>query len=123
VLLVRRSPVGDDEGATLALANGLAQIETFTVGQVGGTHRVHPGSRPTSVLVLESLTPETLGALIALYEHKVYAQSVVWGINAFDQFGVELGKKIGHTTLAALKASGKVITLSSVRERLEALRG
>jgi len=123
VLLLRRSPVGDDEAATLTLANGLAQIETFTVGQGGESHRVHPGSRPMSVLLLESLTPETLGALIALYEHKVYAQSVVWGINAFDQFGVELGKKIGHSTLAALKAPGAVKGLASVRERLEGLRG
>jgi len=123
VLLLRRSPVGDDEAATLTLANGLAQIETFTVGQGGESHRVHPGSRPMSVLMLESLTPETLGALIALYEHKVYAQSVVWGINAFDQFGVELGKKIGHSTLAALKAPGAVKGLASVRERLEGLRG
>ena len=123
VLLVRRSPVGDEDAATLALANGLAQIETFTVGQSGELHRVHLGSRPLSVIVLSALTPETLGAVVALYEHKVYAQSAVWGINAFDQFGVELGKKIGHSTLAALKAPSDETGLVSVRDRLEGFRG
>ncbi len=53
-----------------------------------------PGNRPSNTLVLEKVTPRTLGALIALYEHKVFAQSVIWEINAFDQWGVELGKKI-----------------------------
>ncbi|MBM4231160.1 MAG: glucose-6-phosphate isomerase [Gammaproteobacteria bacterium] len=125
VLLVRRSSVGDEEAATLALANGLAQIETFTVGQGGEPHRVHPGSRPMSVLVLESLTPETLGALIALYEHKAYAQSVVWGINAFDQFGVELGKKIGHSTLSAFRAKAgedQAESLVTIRKTLRRLK-
>ena len=122
LILVKRSPVGDAEAATLALANGLAQLETFTVGQGGDAHRVHPGSRPTSVITIEALTPETLGALIALYEHKVYAQSVIWGINAFDQFGVELGKKICRATLGALQASSSG-ELVSVRERLGGLRG
>jgi len=125
VLLLRRSPVGDDEAATLALANGLAQIETFTVGQVGEPHRVHPGSRPMSVLVLKSLTPEALGALIVLYEHKVYAQSVVWGINAFDQFGVELGKKVGQSVLGALRAKDvedQAASLVTVRETLRRLK-
>jgi glucose-6-phosphate isomerase len=57
-------------------------------------HKVQPGNHPSSTLVLEQLTPATLGALIALYEHKVHAQSVLWGINPFDQWGVELGKQI-----------------------------
>jgi glucose-6-phosphate isomerase len=122
LILVKRSPVGDAEAATLALANGLAQLETFTVGQGGDAHRVHPGSRAASVIALDELIPETLGALIALYEHKVYAQSVIWGINAFDQFGVELGKKICHATLGALQASSSA-DLVSVRERLAGLRG
>jgi len=78
-----------------------------------------------SVLVLESLTPETLGALIALYEHKAYAQSVVWGINAFDQFGVELGKKIGHWTLSAFRAKAgedQAESLVTIRETLRRLK-
>ncbi|AFU99573.1 glucose-6-phosphate isomerase [Simiduia agarivorans] len=57
-------------------------------------HKVMPGNRPSSTLVLEHLTPQTLGALIALYEHKIFVQSVIWGINAFDQWGVELGKQL-----------------------------
>jgi glucose-6-phosphate isomerase len=123
VILVRRSPIGDEAAAQLALANGLAQIETFTVGQqTDDPHRVHEGNRPLSVLSIESLTPATLGALIALYEHKVFVQSVVWGINAFDQFGVELGKKIAGTTLAALQSADTSLPalskLSTVQEHL-----
>ena len=57
-------------------------------------HKVHPGSRPSTIVLFEKLDPATLGRLIALYEHKVLTQSVVWGINAFDQWGVELGKKL-----------------------------
>jgi glucose-6-phosphate isomerase len=62
------------------------------------------------VIALNSLTPRSLGALLALYEHKVYVQSLIWGINAFDQFGVELGKKncgrSGLTTAGLAKAFG-----------------
>lgn len=57
-------------------------------------HKVIPGNRPSNTLVLDELNPNTLGALIALYEHKVFTQSVLWGINAFDQWGVELGKQL-----------------------------
>ncbi len=57
-------------------------------------HKVMPGNRPSNTLVFDQVTPRTLGALIALYEHKVFTQSVIWEINAFDQWGVELGKKI-----------------------------
>ena len=65
-------------------------------------HRVFPGNRPTSTLLMEELTPHTLGALIALYEHKVFAQSIIWGINAFDQWGVELGKRLADRILPEL---------------------
>jgi glucose-6-phosphate isomerase len=57
-------------------------------------HRAMPGGRPSSTLVYERLTPGLLGSLIALYEHKVMVQAACWGINAFDQFGVELGKEL-----------------------------
>jgi glucose-6-phosphate isomerase len=59
-------------------------------------HRYMPGNRPCTTIVMDKLTPETLGALIALYEHKVYVQSVIWNINAFDQWGVELGKVLSN---------------------------
>jgi len=65
-------------------------------------HKVFPGNRPTTTILLDALTPEALGALIALYEHKVFAQSVIWGINAFDQWGVELGKKLADRILPEL---------------------
>ncbi|MFG0380900.1 glucose-6-phosphate isomerase [Pseudomonas sp. zbq_18] len=58
-------------------------------------HKVIPGNRPSNTLVLERISPRRLGALVAMYEHKVFAQSVLWGINAFDQWGVELGKELG----------------------------
>jgi glucose-6-phosphate isomerase len=93
-IVVRESPVGARHQQQLAIANALAQIESFTVGQGGeDSHRRHPGNRPLAVILLDSLTPRSLGAMLALYEHKVYVQSLIWGINAFDQFGVELGKK------------------------------
>jgi len=71
-------------------------------------HQQMPGNRPSSLIVMDRLTPETLGALIALYEHKVYAQSVIWDINAFDQYGVEWGKVIG--TRIANRLTGETET-------------
>ncbi len=62
-------------------------------------HRVLEGNRPSNVILAERLTPATLGALIALYEHKVFVQGTLWGIDSFDQWGVELGKVLadeGH---------------------------
>ncbi|WP_019604802.1 glucose-6-phosphate isomerase [Teredinibacter turnerae] len=58
-------------------------------------HKVHPGNRPSNVILMDKLTPETLGALIAAYEHKVYTLGVLWNINSYDQWGVELGKLLG----------------------------
>ncbi|MDB6059974.1 MAG: glucose-6-phosphate isomerase [Verrucomicrobiaceae bacterium] len=66
-------------------------------------HKVHPGNRPSSTILLESLTPARLGALLALYEHKVHALSVFWNINAFDQWGVELGKQSASVIFNAIK--------------------
>lgn len=58
-------------------------------------HKVISGNRPSNTIVVERISPRRLGALVALYEHKVFVQSVIWGINAFDQWGVELGKELG----------------------------
>jgi glucose-6-phosphate isomerase len=88
------------------LANALAQAEAFLHGRSGEgvtAHQVHEGGRPVSMLVLPRLDPASLGALVALYEHKVFVQSVLWDINAFDQFGVELGKRIATEVLAQLR--------------------
>jgi glucose-6-phosphate isomerase len=76
-------------------------------------HKVFPGNRPTSTLLLDALTPHALGALIALYEHKVFAQSVIWGVNAFDQWGVELGKRLADRILPELAQDTRVTTHDS----------
>jgi len=67
-------------------------------------HRVHPGGRPSTLIVLPRLTPQSLGALLALYEHKVFTQGVLWGINPFDQWGVEFGKALAQKIIRELDA-------------------
>ncbi|WP_242106874.1 glucose-6-phosphate isomerase [Luteimonas aquatica] len=98
---------GDDphgENHLALLANLLAQTEALANGQANDDpHRSYAGNRPSTLLLLDALTPESLGQLIALYEHSVYLQSVAWGINAFDQFGVELGKQVANRLLPALR--------------------
>ncbi len=109
----------------LLLANCISQSKALMVGKTadevraeltaGGLsgdalealvpHRVFPGNRPSNTLLLPDLSPRSLGALIALYEHKVFVQSVIWGVNAFDQWGVELGKQIA-TRIAGELAGG-----------------
>jgi glucose-6-phosphate isomerase len=89
------------------LANLLGQAEALANGQASDDpHRAEPGNRPSTMLLLDRLTPRTLGMLVALYEHSVYLQSVLWGINAFDQFGVELGKQIAGRLLPAIEGAG-----------------
>jgi glucose-6-phosphate isomerase len=101
VLMVDESPCGNTWQQRLANANARAQIEAFTSGQSSDDpYRCYEGKRPLTVLQSSRLEPETLGALLAVYEHKTYVQSVIWGINAFDQFGVELGKKLCQTMLS-----------------------
>lgn len=68
-------------------------------------HRIFPGNRPTTSILLPHLEPRTLGALIAFYEHKTFVQSVIWGINAFDQWGVELGKQLADRVLPELEGT------------------
>jgi glucose-6-phosphate isomerase len=75
------------------LANAIAQAQALMQGKGdAGGHKNFAGNRPSTFILLDALTPETLGALIALYEHRVFTSGVLWGINSFDQFGVELGK-------------------------------
>jgi glucose-6-phosphate isomerase len=90
------------------LANLLAQTEALANGQAhDDAHRAYAGGRPSTLLLLDRLDPHALGMLIALYEHSVYLQSVLWGINAFDQFGVELGKQVANTLLPALRGEAE----------------
>jgi len=96
------------------LANFLAQTEALAFGTTGTDagrlppYRAFEGNRPTTSILLDELTPRVLGALIALYEHKVFAQSVIWDINAFDQWGVELGKKLAGGILPELGGAAPV---------------
>ena len=77
----------------LLLANALAQAQALMLGKAdAGGHRHFPGNRPSTFLLLDALTPTSLGALIALQEHRVFVSGSLWGINSFDQWGVELGK-------------------------------
>jgi glucose-6-phosphate isomerase len=103
-----RADHAHEENHAALLANLLAQTEAFANGQTSDDpHRAYAGNRPSTLLLLDALTPESLGALIALYEHSVYLQSVLWGINAFDQFGVELGKQVANKLLPALQGQSE----------------
>ena len=97
------------------VANCLAQAEALMLGRAVppglegeaarlALHREQAGNQPCSVLTMSALTPETLGALLALYEHKTFVQGVLWGINSFDQWGVELGKQLASTLLQEIAA-------------------
>jgi len=93
----------------LALANCLAQARVLALGDAALNDseerppwQRYAGNQPSSVILLETLTPASLGSLIALYEHKVYIQAVIWGINPFDQWGVELGKKVANDLIDSL---------------------
>jgi glucose-6-phosphate isomerase len=112
---------------TMLLANGLAQSQALMLGKSTdearaekaptaakdiapdtlARHRTFSGNRPSTTLLLEQLTPRSLGALIALYEHRVFTSGALWGINSFDQWGVELGKALCNALLPRL-ASGNV---------------
>ncbi|MEI7494774.1 MAG: glucose-6-phosphate isomerase [Betaproteobacteria bacterium] len=80
----------EDETLKVLLQNGLSNEEAHRLAP----HRSYPGNIPSSTVWMDALTPRTLGALIALYEHKVFCQAAIWGIHAYDQWGVELGKTI-----------------------------
>lgn len=85
-------------------------------------HKVVPGNRPCNSLVFEQVTPQVVGALIALYEHKVYVQGVIWGVNSFDQWGVELGKVLGNSVFEALETGNTDGYDSSTAQLIERFR-
>jgi glucose-6-phosphate isomerase len=119
--VVSQNPIGDHHPKLLA--NFFAQTEALMKGKTAAevkaelekagmsaedvaalvNHKVFEGNRPTNSIFFKKLTPFTLGALIAMYEHKIYTQSVIWNINAFDQWGVELGKQLANAILPELK--------------------
>ena len=106
----------DDIGGQhdLLMGNLFAQAEALAFGKTSEEvaaagvaeelvpHRTFPGNRPTSLILAPRLTPSVLGQLIALYEHKVFTQGVIWGINSFDQWGVELGKALATRIIGEL---------------------
>lgn len=124
-ILVKRPTHGLADLHTKLLANGLAQAQALMLGKTTAQalgekaptaskeldattiakHRTFPGNRPSTTLLLDQLTPRSLGALIALYEHRVFTSGALWGINSFDQWGVELGKALCNDLLPRL-ASG-----------------
>ncbi len=112
-----------DEHHAWLTANCLAQSEALLQGRnppasdALASHRAMTGSRGSTTILLDRLTPAAFGALIALYEHKVYCQGMIWGINPFDQWGVELGKTIGETLYRAIEG-GPVNTLSAPTRHL-----
>jgi glucose-6-phosphate isomerase len=109
------NPLGDHHD--LLMSNVFAQAEALAFGKTEaqvraeGTaeaivpHRVMEGNRPTNTILAEELTPRILGALVALYEHSVFTQGVVWSIDSFDQWGVELGKALAQKIIPELKAA------------------
>ncbi|KYQ96889.1 glucose-6-phosphate isomerase [Tieghemostelium lacteum] len=76
-------------------------------------HKVFQGNRPTNSIMIQKLTPHSLGALVALYEHKIFVQGIIWNINSFDQWGVELGKQLAKSILPELTTPGQVSTHDS----------
>ncbi len=115
---------GADPGHHRAqLANLLAQAEAFANGASSGDpQKTYPGNRPSTMLLLDDLTPESFGALLAMYEHSVYAQAAVWGINPFDQWGVELGKTLAASLLDCLADPAKPASDPVTRALIERMR-
>ena len=113
---VIRPDHGDTEAHAVLLANMLAQATALATGTAGlqnpgelDAHRQMPGGRPSEIILLDALTPSSLGQLLALYEHKVFVESVIWNINPFDQFGVELGKTLAKSIQPALQGQADEI--------------
>ena len=123
-ILPIRSSGASQSQQDLAIANCLAQSEALMEGysrtqaasdlvaaglpepeaRALAPHKEHAGNRPSNTLLFETLTPEVLGQLIALYEHKVFVEGVIWGINSFDQWGVELGKRLASGLAGAVRS-------------------
>jgi glucose-6-phosphate isomerase len=93
---------------TALVANAIAQAQALmigqdaSIGQLAG-HQDFPGNRPSTIIGMERLTPATLGALLAMYEHRTFVAGVIWNINSFDQFGVELGKVLSVKLESSLR--------------------
>jgi len=104
-LLPRHGNVGRQEQHELAIANCLAQTWALAAGDPAGeapsAHQRYPGSRGSTLILFDRLDPATLGRIVALYEHKVFVQGLIWDVNSFDQYGVELGKRLANMLTTA----------------------
>jgi glucose-6-phosphate isomerase len=126
------NPQGDHHD--LLMANFIAQTEALAFGKTAEEvaaegvapalvpHKTFPGDRPSSTLLADALTPATLGALIALYEHKVFVQGVVWDVNSFDQWGVELGKVLATRIAKELTSDTALVHDASTNALIERYR-
>ena len=122
--ILAREPDPSREQTALA-ANALAQAAALAFGHAapGAPHKALPGNRPSSMLLLERLAPRPLGALLAMYEHKVFVEGIIWNLNSFDQWGVEHGKLLARTLAPRLLEGGDAADLdSSTRALLARLR-
>jgi glucose-6-phosphate isomerase len=99
--------LGNVFAQTTALAFGKTAEEVAAEGTLGRLvpHRLFEGNRPSNTLLLERLTPQTLGKLVALYEHSVFTQGAIWQIDSFDQWGVELGKALAQRIIPQLESA------------------
>jgi len=103
-LVVKKATHGLEIQHRITLANALAQSRALMMGQAESDgHRHMPGNRPSTTLMLDELSPASLGALIALYEHRVFVSGALWGINSFDQWGVQLGKVMANDMTSRLQ--------------------
>lgn len=108
----------------IQLANLLAQAEALANGASSDDpQKVYPGNRPSTLFLLDDLTPEALGALLAMYEHSVYAQASIWGINPFDQWGVELGKTLAICLTECLADPTRPVADPVTRGLITRIRG
>lgn len=134
IVVLRQDGVAHDQQRAL-VAHALAQASVLTMGRTqeewrrDGTsenllaHKEMLGNRPTTVISMERLTPYSLGALIAVYENSVVVQGAIWGINSFDQWGVELGKKVAHSIESALESTTPPHFDTATNASIELFRG
>ncbi len=110
------------QSEALAFGRSAEELRALGVAETQIPHRVSPGNRPSNLLLVDALTPFSLGALVALYEHSVFTQGVIWGIDSFDQWGVELGKVLAQRVETDLQGKTKNTHDRSTQNLIERYR-
>jgi glucose-6-phosphate isomerase len=95
------------QSEALAFGKTREQVEADGIAEMLVPHRVFDGNRPSNTILTNRLTPESLGKLVALYEHAVFTQGAIWGIDSFDQWGVELGKALAKKIIPELESNAE----------------